>query len=328
MNKINPASHQAPCSARGGGDASAKPACRDHAHHHHSHTAGGNIRFAFFLNLAFTIIEIAGGFWTNSVAILSDALHDFGDCFSLGLAWYFQKLSSRRPDATFTYGYRRFSTLGALITGLVLIGGLIIIVKNAVERLQDPADVHAGGMLGLAVVGILFNGYAAWRLHGGESLNERVVSWHLLEDTLGWAAVLVGSAVMMIWDVPIVDPILSLLISLFILYNVFRNVQRVAMVFLQSVPPGFDVAAFDRQMRTIEGVIGSHHTHTWTNDGESHVFSTHLVMAPHSTRESVVAAKKKVHEMLREQKFAHVTVEVELEGETCAAEPEHGGHST
>ena len=180
----------------------------------------------------------------------------------------------------------------------------------------------------MAVVGILFNGYAAWKLHGGESLNEKVVSWHLIEDTLGWGAVLVGSAVMMVWDAPIIDPILSLLISLFILYNVFRNMKRVALVFMQSVPPGFDVEGFDREMQRISGVVGSHHTHTWTNDGESHVFSTHLVMKSASTREDIIAAKHQVHDLLRKQKFAHVTVEIELEGETCAAQSGHSSHET
>ncbi|MEX1230433.1 MAG: cation diffusion facilitator family transporter [Planctomycetaceae bacterium] len=322
--------HHQDATAGGSGTPHRHPAgqgCRDHHHgHQHHHRAGGNLKFAFLLNLAFTILEIGGGFWTNSVAILSDALHDAGDCFSLGLAWYLQRLSAKRPDATFTYGYRRFSTLGALITGVVLIAGLVVIVKNAVERLQDPAEVHAPGMFAMAIVGILFNGYAAWKLHGGESLSEKVVSWHLVEDTLGWGAVLVGSAVMIAWDAPIIDPILSLMISLFVLYNVFRNMKRVALVFMQSVPPGFDVEGFDREMFRIPGVVGSHHTHTWTNDGESHVFSTHLVMASASSREEIIAAKRKVHELLREQKFAHVTVEVELEGETCAAQPDHPPH--
>lgn len=298
-----------------------------HSHHHHDHRhhASGNLQVAFLLNLAFTLVEIGGGLWTNSIAILSDALHDGGDCFSLGLAWYLQRLSAQRPDAKFTYGYRRFSTLGALISGVVLIAGLAVIVWNAIQRLQQPAEVKVPGMMALAVVGIAFNGIAAWRLHGGHSLNERMASWHLLEDVLGWAAVLAGSAVMLVWDLPIIDPILSLLISLFVLWNVLRNLRQVVPVFLQSAPAGFNVEEFDRVLAGIPGVVGSHHTYTWTLDGESHVFSTHLVLRQESTREDILAAQRRVHELLREQHFAHVTVEVELEGETCAADARECG---
>jgi cation diffusion facilitator family transporter len=290
--------------------------------HHHDTLASRNLKFAFFLNLAFTVLEIAGGFWTNSIAILSDALHDAGDCFSLGLAWYLQTVSTRRPDAKFTYGYRRFSTLGALVTGLFLIAGLGFLGYQAVQRLRQPAEVRVPGMLALAVVGIVFNGLAAWRLRHGHSLSEQVASWHLVEDTLGWAAVLVGSVVMLVWDLPIIDPLLSLLISVFIVWNVFRNLKKVALVFLQSAPAGFDLAAVGRQLASIPGVIGSHHTHTWTLDGESHVFSTHLVLREGSSREEIVATQRRVHELLAQQHFAHVTVEIELQGETCPADLE------
>ncbi len=288
--------------------------------HGHNHQSERNLLLAFALNLAFTVLEIAGGFWTNSIAILSDALHDAGDCLSLGLAWYLQTLSARRPDAVFTYGYRRFSTLGALLTGVVLVIGLAFIGFGAVQRLREPAEVRVPGMLALAVIGIAFNGFAAWRLRHGHSLSEQVASWHLLEDTLGWIAVLVGSIVMLIWNLPIIDPLLSLGISVLILWNVVRNLKKVSLVFLQSAPAGFDVAAFDRQMADIPAVIGSHHTYTWTLDGESHVFSTHLVLREGATRDEIVAAQRRVHELLREQHFAHVTVEIELQGETCAAD--------
>jgi cobalt-zinc-cadmium efflux system protein len=296
----------------------------DHGHNHNRH-ASRNLQVAFLLNLAFTVLEIGGGFWTNSIAILSDALHDAGDCFSLGLAWYLQTLASRRPDAKFTYGYRRFSTLGALVTGVVLMVGLGFLGWSAIGRLREPAEVKVPGMLALAVIGIAFNGLAAWKLRHGHSLNEQVASWHLVEDTLGWMAVLIGSVVMLIWDLPIIDPLLSLLISLFVMWNVFRNLKRVVLVFLQGAPPGFDVEAVVSHMASLPGVVGSHHTHTWTLDGESHVFSTHLVLREGSSRDEIVAAQRRVHELLREQHFAHVTVEIELQGETCAADVEQCG---
>lgn len=286
----------------------------------HDHGAGRNLGIAFLLNFVFVIIEVAGGLWTNSIAILTDALHDGGDAISLGLAWYLQRVAARRPDAKFTYGYRRFSSLGALVTGIVLSVGLAFIVWKAVGRLREPQAVYAPGMLALAVAGIVLNGLAAWTLRGGHSLNEKVASWHLLEDTLGWIAVLAGSGVMMVWDLPVIDPILALLISAFVMWNVLRNLRKVALVFLQRAPLGFDAEAIDTKLREIPGVVGSHHTHTWTLDGERHVFSTHLVMNARSGRDRIIEAKRRVHDLLREQHFEHVTIDVELEGENSASD--------
>ncbi len=295
-----------------------------HDHHHH-HQAGANLLIAFLLNLAFTGIEIVGGIWTNSVAILSDAVHDSGDCLTLLLAWYLQRLAQRRGDARFTYGYRRLSSLGALITGLVLVAGLTFVVWEAVERLHAPERVQSLGVVGLAIVGVLFNGAAAWRLSGGHSLSEQMARWHLLEDTLGWVAVLIGGVAMTIWNVPILDPLLALLVAAIVLWNVLWNLRKVAHIFLQGAPPGFDPQAFEHLLADIPQVSGSHHTHTWTLDGERHVFSTHLVVSPTASRDEIVAIKRRVHELLRKHHFEHITVEVEMAGERCAAEPEDEG---
>jgi cobalt-zinc-cadmium efflux system protein len=306
-----------------------EPETHAHAHvhehpqshnHAHTHAAGGNLLVAFLLNLAFTGIEIFGGLWTNSIAILSDALHDGGDCLTLGLALYLQRVSVRNADVRFTYGYQRFSSLGALISGVLLSVGVGFMGWQAVHRLGNPEPVHAPGMMMLAVVGVIFNGLAAWKLRHSHSLNEKVAGWHLVEDTLGWIAVLIGSGIMSVWDVPIIDPLLSLGISCFILWNVIRNLRQVAMVFLQRAPAGFDVADFERRLCSFPGVLSAHHTQTWTVDGEHHVLSTHLVLQPGSSREQIMEAKRRVHCLLKEQDFQHITVEVELEGEVCTAE--------
>jgi cobalt-zinc-cadmium efflux system protein len=290
------------------------------ANHAKSHGASGNIGVAFFLNLAFTLIELAGGLWTNSIAILSDALHDFGDCITLGFAWYLQRVSRRPGDHTFTYGYRRFSVLGALITGLVLLVGLLFIVWNSAARLLSPEPVYAPGMIAIAIVGIVFNGAAVLRVRGGSSLNEKVMSWHLLEDVLGWAAVLLGSIAMLIWDLPIIDPLLSIGISLFVLWNVIKNVRKVFMVFMQSAPKSFDPARFRQAVTALDKAVSSHHTHVWSIDGEHHVLSTHLVMQSKVKREEILAAKRRIHELLKKHKFEHVTIDVELEGEDCTSD--------
>ena len=187
-----------------------------HEHHHHGHHHHGDVKnlgIAFILNVCFTIIEIVGGILTNSVAILSDALHDLGDSLSLGLAWYFQRLSEKGRDRNFSYGYKRFSVLGALITSVVLVIGSVIIIYSAVSRLQHPQISNGLGMLGLAVLGILVNGAAVVRLKGSSSVNSRAVMLHLMEDVLGWVAVLIGSLFIYFFDWQIIDPILSLMIA-------------------------------------------------------------------------------------------------------------------
>ncbi len=192
--------------------------------HDHIHHRGGskNIRTAFFLNVTFTIIEIIGGIMTNSMAILSDAVHDLGDSLSLGMAWYFQGLSSKGRDKSFSYGYGRFSLLGALINVCVLLIGSILILWKTIPRLLAPEAVDTTGMMILAVIGVIFNGLAVYRMRGGKSLNERVVALHLMEDVLGWVAVLIGSIIMHFFDLPIIDPILSLLITGELAYLIAR----------------------------------------------------------------------------------------------------------
>ncbi|RJG03523.1 cation diffusion facilitator family transporter [Noviherbaspirillum sedimenti] len=288
-----------------------------HHHHGHSHGSTGNLKVAFFLNLAFTIIEVIGGILTNSIAILSDAVHDLGDSMSLGLAWYFQRLSQRGRTPQDTYGYRRYALLGGLITGLVLVIGLCFVLWSAVHRLLAPEPVNAPGMILLAVIGILFNGAAVLRVKRGSSLTEKVVTWHLIEDVLGWVAVLAGAVAMTIWDAPIIDPLLSIGISLFIIWNVARNLRQVFNVIIQKVPASFDVEQFEREVLKHPKVISMHDTHSWSVDGEIHVLTTHLVMQRDASRDEMIDAKSHVRKLLDEDTFEHVSVDVELEGELC-----------
>ena len=284
----------------------------------HGHGAEGNLKVAFLLNLGFTALEVVGGLWTNSIAILTDALHDAGDTASLGLAWYFERLSERGRTPTHTYGYRRFRLLGGFITGLALIVGLGFILWNATGRLMSPEPVHAPGMLALAVVGVAVNGYAVLRTRKGSSLTERIVSWHLLEDTLGWVAVLIGAAIMATWELPIIDPLLSIGISLFVLWNVGRSLRQVMRVFLQTAPESFDAVSFEMKTKGFPKVQDVHHVHAWTLDGESHVLSAHIVMSRDVSREEIVEMKRQLRSEF-DHTFVHVTLDVELEGEECGA---------
>lgn len=249
---------------------------QDHKHPHAQSHSREKIRTAFLLNLSFTFLEIIGGIWSNSVAILSDAVHDLGDSVSLGLAWYFDRVSDQEKDHRFSYGYRRFSLLGALFNALILLVGSVVVLFRAIPRLFTPDPAAAPRMILFAVIGILVNGFAALNLRDNSSLNARVISWHLMEDVLGWAAVLVVAVILLFVDLPILDPILSILITFYILYHIMVNLRETIFVFLQSIPSEIDVQEIQGKINAVKGVKSSHHTHVWSLDGESHVLSTHV----------------------------------------------------
>jgi cobalt-zinc-cadmium efflux system protein len=286
--------------------------------HDHSHDSTGDLRLAFFLNLSFTIIEIAGGIWTNSLAILSDAIHDLGDSLSLGMAWYLETYARKDKDKKYSYGYRRYSLLSALINTVVLIVGSVFILSRAVARLFNPEPVDAKGMIVFAVLGIIVNGLAMLRLRGGKSLNAQVVAWHLIEDVLGWVAVLIMSIVLLFTDLYILDPIFSILITSFVLYNVIKNLRKTLALFLQAVPENMDLEMIENRLLAIDNVCSSHHTHIWSMDGEHHVLTTHLVVEEDTSQDEVLCIKEDINQLSKEMDFLHTTVEIEYGDEKCS----------
>jgi cobalt-zinc-cadmium efflux system protein len=288
----------------------------DHGHDH-DHSSTKNIQVAFWLNLGFALFELVGGLYTNSVAVLSDALHDLGDSLSLGTSWYFQKKSQKKRDSSFTYGYRRFSLLGAFINCMVLTVGSIFIISESVQRIFNPTQPNAKGMLIMAVFGIGVNLVAMLRLRKGSSINERVISLHFLEDVLGWAAVLAGSVVMMFYEVPVLDPILSLGIAAFILFNVYKNMKSVFQIVLQGVPENLSEDKIREVMASFPEVKDSHDIHVWSMDGNYHIVTLHLVVNAELSVAQQEELKTRVKESLKKLSIKHSTVEVETEGYHC-----------
>lgn len=292
-----------------------------HAHdHHHDHSDVKNIKTAFFLNLFFTLVEIVGGFFTNSIAILSDAIHDLGDCLSLGLAWYFQKVAKRGSDTSYSYGYKRFSLLGAIINSIVLVTGSVLILTVAIPRIFHPEATKTEGMFLLAIVGVLVNGAAVFRLKKGNSINERVVSLHLLEDVLGWLAILIGSIVMHFFDVPVLDPIMSVAIACFVLYNVFKNMRQSLRIILQGIPAEVDMTDIANRIQRFEGVESVHDLHAWSVDGTYNVLTVHVVLNNTLDMEKLAELKATIRDSLREEGIQHATIEFETANERCIFE--------
>jgi len=288
-----------------------------HNHHNHEHKAIANLKMAFWLNAVFALIEITGGIFTNSIAILSDAFHDLGDSVALGLAWYFQRISTKKRDDIYTYGYKRYSLVGASVSAVILLIGSVIIIFKAIPRLISPEPVHIQGMMYLAIVGIIINGLAMFRLKSGHSQNEKVISIHLLEDVLGWVAVLVASIFMKFYNMPILDPLLSLCITAFILFRVFGNMKQTFRIFMQATPSEEQVEHFKTKLLTINGIKDVHDMHYWTMDGSYNVASLHVSVDPELTVSDTEIIKLEVRTFLKNEGFSHTTIEIEPGGKLC-----------
>ncbi|MBK8500022.1 MAG: cation transporter [Flavobacteriales bacterium] len=296
----------------------------DHAGHQHAHghvsaASTSALRLAFFINLAFTIVEVVGGWWTGSIAVLTDAMHDAGDCLVLGTAWYLQRLAMKGRDAHYSYGYGRYSMLGGWLTSVVLIGGSIAMMVVSVPRLWEPATPNPLGMIGIAIFGLAMNSFAAWKLHGGGTLNERGAYLHLLEDVLGWAAVLIGGIVIHFFSWSIVDPILSIAIALFILYNAVRTLRKGTGILMQEIPAGLDMQAVRNKLMSIPHVTDLHDQHTWTLDGNFIVHTVHIVVADVGRTEAL-AIKNRARQELKSLGIHHATIELEWSDEHCGLE--------
>ena len=288
-----------------------------HNHSANSETSNQRIGWVFVLNVSFTIIEFIGGMLTNSTAIMADAVHDLGDSLAIGSAWFLSWLAKKDADDSFSYGYQRLSLLGALINGVVLIAGSIWVLIQAIPRLFDPVMPSVNGMFALAVLGVLVNGFAAYKLSSGKTLNEKVLNWHLLEDVFGWVAVLIVSVTLMFVEVPLLDALLAIGFTLYVLFNVVKNTTTVTKFFLQAVPEQGLLEKVRKELLALDSVTSIHHEHAWSLDGESTVFTAHLsVESPLGSIEQV-EIKSQIAQVLDRFGFAHTTIELEFPEENC-----------
>ena len=277
-----------------------------------------NILIAFLLNLAFSVFELVGGIFTGSVAILSDAIHDMGDAASIGLSYFLEKKSKKQPDEAYTYGYARYSVIGSVITTLILLLGSVAVVANAAGRLIHPVEINYNGMILFAIVGVVVNFCAAFFTREGDSLNQKAVNLHMLEDVLGWAMVLVGAVVMRFTNFARLDPLMSMGVAVFIFKNAIGNLKEALDLFLEKTPRGVAVGEIREHIMEIAGVLDVHHIHIWSMDGQNNYATMHVVTNsdPHEIKEAI-------REELEAQGIGHATLELEAEGEHCHAESCH-----
>lgn len=267
---------------------------------------------AFILNLSFSIFEFFGGIITGSVSIISDAVHDIGDAASIGVSFFLEQKSRKQPDNIFTYGYLRYSVLGGFITTLILFIGSLTVIYNAINRIINPVAINYNGMIIFAIIGAIINLTAALITHNGHSINQKAVNLHMLEDVLGWIVVLVGAIVMKFTDFALLDPIMSILVAIYILINSLKNLKEILDLFLEKTPHGVDLEEITEHLLEIDGVEDIHHIHIWSMDGFNNYATMHVVASgePHEI-------KHKIREELSEHGIGHATLELEEENEHC-----------
>ncbi len=271
-----------------------------------------NILIAFILNLGFSIFEFIGGTITNSISIISDSIHDIGDSLTIGISYFLEKKSKKKPDNKYTYGYIRYSVIGSLITTMILIVGSILVVIGSIKRIMNPVDINYNGMILFAVIGALVNFLAAYFTHSGDSLNQRSVNLHMLEDVLGWIVVLIGAIIMRFTDIKIIDPILSIVVAIFIFTNALKNLKIIIDLFLEKTPKGINIDSIKEHLLNIKGIKDIHHIHVWSLDGYNNYATIHIVEDGKNKN-----IKKLVKEELKEHNISHTTIELEKIGEEC-----------
>ncbi len=289
-----------------------------HSHQHsHNHSAGENIKTAFFLNFFFIFIEILGGIFTGSFAILSDAIHDLGDCAAIGCAYFLEKLSNKKSDEKYTYGYRRYSLVSAIITSAILLGGSVAVMAGAVMRINEPKEIYGLGMLIIAVFGVIINGLAVLKTSKGHGANEKAINLHLLEDVLGWVAVLIGSIFIYAFEFYFIDTLLSLIIAVFLLINSGKNLVEIFGVLLEKAPQSINVSDYKAEISRVEGVENAHHIHLWSLDGEDILATAHILAKPVENTDAYNRLKNKIEKISADFGITHLTLQIDFE-ENCS----------
>ncbi len=269
-----------------------------------------NILIAFLLNLSFSVYEFIGGAFTNSTAITSDAIHDFGDALSIGISYILERKSKHRPDKNYTYGYARLSLVGGMITTFILIFGSAFAIINAFQHIISPSAINYNGMIILAIVGVVVNFIAARITHAGSSLNQKSVNLHMLEDVLGWLVVLIGAIVMRWTNFVLIDPILSIFVAIFILKHAWSNLHEIITVFLEKTPTEISIPELKHHILALNDVQNVHHIHVWTLDGYNNYATMHIV-TPNPAIKSTIKTE------LTKHGIHHATVEIESPDEHC-----------
>ena len=271
---------------------------------------------AFFLNLSFAIVEfIAGGIFGSS-AVLADSVHDFGDAVAIGISAFLESISNRKEDSHYTLGYKRFSLLGAMVTAVILMTGSGMVILENMVKLFHPQPVNEEGLLWLGIIAISVNVLASLVIRKGQTKNESILSLHFLEDTLGWVAVILMAIVLRFTDWYILDPLLSLAISFFILSKALPRFWSTLKIFLDAVPEGVDIQKIKTDLAELDHVASINQLNLWTMDGLEKNAIVHVCL---KEMEHMETCKESIRIFLKDCGFQNITIEVDADLESHQA---------
>ena len=265
---------------------------------------------AFFLNLSYAIVEfIAGGIFGSS-AVLADSVHDLGDAIAIGVSAFLETISNREEDSHYTLGYKRFSLLGALVTAVILMTGSVLVILENTTKLFHPQPVNDEGILWLGIIAVSINVLASLVVRKGKTKNESILSLHFLEDTLGWVAVILMAIVLRFTDWYILDPLLSLVISFFILSKAIPRFWSTLKIFLDAVPEGVDIQQVKSDLEQLDHVASINQLNLWTMDGLEKNAIVHVCL---KKVEHMEVCKEAIRAMLKDYGFQNITIEVDAD---------------
>lgn len=290
-----------------------------HNNHHHSHHHGHShephdhrqrtIGLAFFLNVLLSLFEMFGGIWIGSFAIIAGAIHDFGDAISLGLAWYLERVASQKKNSQFNFGYRRFSLLSALIAGVIILSGSFIICFHALKEFGLPHKPDPKLMIAFSLLGISVNAVSAWRMSRGKTKNERILTWHLIEDFLSWVAVLLSSIIIFFTKLTWLDPFIAVALSIYVAYNVFRHLKSTIFLFLQARPEEFDESSFVNAVLKLDGIFKVTNIATWSLDGVHNILSCKIIYSKDFKVSQLEVTNREIRRIANSQGHFETTIE-------------------
>ena len=279
-------------------------------------TTNRAVWLAFFLNLSFAIVEfIAGGVFGSS-AVLADSVHDLGDAIAIGLSAFLETISNREEDSQYTLGYKRFSLLGALITAVILMKGSVLVILENITKMFHPQPVNDKGILWLGIIAVTINVLASLVVRKGKTKNEFILSLHFLEDTLGWIAVILMAIILRFTDWYILDPLLSLVISFFILSKAIPRFWSTLKIFLDAVPEGVDIEQVKKDLEQLDHVASVNQLNLWTMDGLEKNAIVHVCLKEIGQMEN---CKESIRNLLKDCGFQNITIEVDADVATHRA---------
>jgi cobalt-zinc-cadmium efflux system protein len=290
-------------------------------HHHNHHVENRNIRnikFAIIVNIALSFVELAGGIMSNSISIISNAVHDMGDSIAFSFSYFSEKYANTENiNENYTYRLNRLPLLSALVNSIILLTGSVIILYNTIPRLFEPETPRADIMFFIAIIGIVANSIALIKLKRNEGINSKVLSLHTLEDFLGWIAIFIGSIIITYFNFPIIDPLLSVIITVYILFGVLRNIRVVYRLFMQKSPESINTADIMTFIKSFNEVKSVEDLHIWSLEGTHHVLTAHIQVSDEISTGDLRNLKNEIREGIKKFGYIHSTLEIERESEIC-----------